>query len=80
MSGSSTQGGTVCVLREGAGGAQQAPPGAGDHQIARPQILEAVVGDPAHALGHRLVLAMDAGDAGKDLPALLRRAIDQPVV
>src|SRR5713226_6576914 len=68
------------VLVESAGGAQQAPANAGDHKIARPQILEAVVGDPAHALGHRLVLAVDTGDAGIDLSALLRRAVDHPVV
>ena len=49
--------------------AVHAKPGAGDHQIARRQILEGVVGDP----GHRLVLAVDARDAGKAL-GLLRCA------
>src|SRR5260370_26672579 len=68
------------VLVERAGGAQQAAAGAGDHQIAWPQILEAVVGDPTHALGHRLVLAVDAGAAGKDLSALLPPPIDHPIL
>ena len=46
------------VLGEGPRRAQQPAPGAGDHQIAGRQVLEFVVGDPAHALGHRLILAM----------------------
>src|SRR5690348_5258437 len=43
------------VLLERPGGAQQMPAGAGDHLVARTQMLEAVVDDGSHALGYRLV-------------------------
>src|SRR6516162_2571150 len=56
-----------------------APAGAGDHDVARTQILEIMVGDRPHAFGHGLVLAMNAGNAGVAL-ALLRLPVDHPVV
>ena len=43
-------------------------------------MLEQVVGDRPHALGHRLVLRVDALDAGVVAAVTLRIAVDQPVI
>src|SRR5262249_60892589 len=52
---------------------------ANDHRVRAPEVLLGPVVDRPHALGHRLILLMDAGDAGEAL-GLLRLAVDQIVV
>ena len=59
---------------------QQATPRAGDHLVGRRQMLEAMVGDRPHALGHRLVLHVDVVDAGIGRVGVLGLAVDPPVV
>ena len=47
--------------------------------VAGREVLETMVGDRAHALGHRLVLLMDTFDTSEGA-RLLRLAVDQLVV
>src|SRR5215475_5752900 len=51
-------------LHVGLHGAQDAPAGARDHQIADRKILMVMIDDPAHAFGNRLILQMNAVDPG----------------
>jgi len=72
-------GGRLALIPERPGRHQQAAAGLGDHAVARCQVLEVVVGDRAHALGHCLVLHDDAFDPREAAVALLV-AVDQVVV
>src|SRR5262245_7930429 len=55
------------------------PPRADDHRVRRPKMLLRAVDDRAHALRDRLVLLVDAGDAG-EAPGALPLAVDAIVV
>src|SRR5579863_3298920 len=63
------------MIRQGARRAQQALARAGEHEIARRKILETVIDDRPHALGHRLVLEMDTLDAAEAARALERAVL-----
>src|SRR6516165_6995034 len=60
-------------------GLEETPPRHHDHEVAGRKVLEAMVGDRAHALGHGLVLLMDTFDTSEGA-RLLRLAVDQVVV
>src|SRR5258708_3628236 len=54
------------LVVQGAGGEQEAAARAGDHLVRGREVLEAEIGDRAHALGDRLVLQSAAIDAAVD--------------
>ena len=68
------------VLREVTRHGQQPPPRAGDHDVARRQMLLGVIHDRPHAFRDRLILHHDVADSRIDPVAMLRLAVDLPVV
>src|SRR5499427_9952334 len=58
---------------------EETPPRHHDHEVAGREVLETMVDDRAHALGHGLVLLVDTFDTSEGA-RLLRLAVDQVVV
>src|SRR5262249_46392651 len=69
----------LAAIAQGFRGIEHPAPGADHHRVGRPEVLLGAIDDRAHALGDRLVLLMNARDAGV-APRFLVLAIDQVVV